>query len=62
VSRTFLVGDNPFVLKASRLLDISSLIKKYFSTNQSICCFSRIKDITLKTDEELIELRKAGYN
>lgn len=62
VSRTFLVGANPFVLNANRLLEIASLIKKYFPTNESIGCFSRITDITLKTDEELIELRKAGYD
>lgn len=62
VSRTFLVGANPFVLKATRLLQIASLIQKYFPTNKSIGCFSRITDIALKTDEELLELSKAGYD
>lgn len=62
VSRTFLIGANPFVLKATRLLEIASLIQKYVPTNKSIGCFSRITDITLKTDEELLELRKAGYD
>ena len=62
VSRTFLVGANPFVLKSSRLLEIASLIQKYFPSNQSIGCFARITDITIKKDEELSTLRKAGYD
>ena len=62
ISRTFLVGANPFVLKAARLLEIASLIQRYFPANKSIGCFSRITDITLKTDEELLALRDAGYN
>lgn len=62
VSRTFLVGANPFVLKASRLLEIAALIKQYLPSNDTIGCFSRITDITLKTDEELVELKKAGYD
>ena len=60
ISRTFLTGANPFVLKASRLIEISDLIRRYFPTNQSIGCFSRITDITLKTDEELLQLKNAG--
>lgn len=62
ISRTFLVGANPFVLKASRLLEIASLIQKYFPANQSIGCFARITDITIKSDEELAALREAGYD
>ena len=62
VNRTFLTGANPFVLKAERLLKIAELIKKYFSNNKTIGCFSRITDIMLKTDLELEQLRKAGYD
>lgn len=62
VSRTFLTGANPFVLKASRLLEIANLIHQHFPNNQTIGCFSRITDITLKTDEELKQLKKAGYD
>ena len=62
VSRTFLVGTNPFVLNASRLLEIAALIHQYFPSNQTIGCFSRITDITLKTDAELLELKKSGYD
>ena len=36
ISRTFLTGANPFVLKASRLIEISDLIQRYFQRiNQS---------------------------
>ena len=49
-------------MKATRLLQIASLIQKYFPTNKNIGCFSRITDIALKTDEELLKLSKAGYD
>lgn len=62
VERTFLTGANPFVLKAERLLKIAELIKKYFPKNKTIGCFSRVTDVTLKTDSELKQLRKAGYD
>ena len=62
VSRTFLTGANPFVLKYDHLITISKLIHKYFPENQTIGCFARITDVTLKSDEELEALRKAGYD
>lgn len=62
VTRTFLTGGNPFVLEFKRLMTISGLIRKYFPENETIGCFSRITDIMLKTDEELKELREAGYD
>lgn len=39
---------------------IAGLIKKYFPENQTIGCFSRITDISLKTDAELKQLAEAG--
>lgn len=62
VTRTFLTGANPFVLQTEKLLAIAKLIKKYFPENKTIGCFSRITDITLKTDEQLKALKKAGYD
>lgn len=62
VHRIFLTGANPFVLKFDRLMTIAALIKKYFPENQTIGCFSRITDISLKTDAELQELGEAGYD
>lgn len=62
IYRTFLTGANPFVLKFERLMTIATMIKKYFPENQTIGCFSRITDISLKTDAELQELRNVGYD
>lgn len=60
--RIFLVGANPFALSAEKLRCIAALAKQYFQKLDSIGCFSRITDITAKTDKELKELRACGYN
>jgi len=62
IQRVFLTGANPFVLKYERLMDISGLIQKYLPSVKTIGCFARITDITLKSDEELTSLHKAGYD
>lgn len=62
ITRTFLTGANPFVLKFDRLMAIVNLIHQYFPENETIGCFSRVTDITLKTDNELKALREAGYD
>ena len=62
VTRTFLTGANPFVLKYDRLMEIAGLIHKYFTELETIGSFARVTDITLKTDEELAALRRAGYD
>ena len=62
IHRVFLTGANPFVLKAEKLLKISALIHKYIPSVNSIGCFARITDCFSKTDEELIQLRQAGFN
>lgn len=62
VQRVFLTGANPFVLKTEKLLAIAALIHKYIPSVGSIGCFSRVTDSVNKTDEELIQLRQAGYN
>ena len=62
LARAFLTGANPFVLKHERLMDIAALIHKYFPGIKTIGCFSRITDVTLKSDEELQELKSTGYD
>ncbi len=62
ISRTFLVGANPFVLKYERLMTIADLIQKYIPSVKTIGCFARITDIALKSDEELASLHRAGYD
>lgn len=59
--RAFLTGANPFVLKFDRLLEIANLIHRYVPAIETIGCFSRITDVTMKSDEELNALREAGY-
>ncbi len=62
IQRVFLTGANPFVLKTEKLLEIASLIHRYFPSVESIGCFARITDPANKTDDELIQLHRAGYN
>ena len=60
--RAFLTGANPFVLQYDRLMQIRKLIQRYVPTIKTIGCFARVTDVTLKTDQELGELKKAGYD
>ena len=60
--RAFLTGANPFVLKFERLIKISELIHKYVPTIKSIGSFARVTDVSLKTDDELEKLSRAGYD
>ena len=53
---------NPFVSKFERLKEIADLIHKYLPECETIGCFSRVTDVTLKTDEELRELHHLGYD
>ncbi len=62
VTRTFLTGANPFVLQYDRLMKIAGLVHRYFPEMETIGCFARVTDISLKTDEELDALHVAGYD
>lgn len=62
IQRAFLTGANPFVLKYERLMAIAGLIRQYVPSIKTIVCFSRITDVTLKSDEELVSLHRAGYD
>ncbi|MDE6905489.1 MAG: radical SAM protein [Lachnospiraceae bacterium] len=62
VTRTFLTGANPFVLKYDRLMEIAGLVHRYFPGMETIGSFARVTDITLKTDAELTALHGAGYD
>ena len=62
VTRTFLTGANPFVLKYDRLMEIAGLVHRYFPGMETIGSFARVTDIALKTDEELDALHGAGYD
>ena len=62
IQRAFLTGANPFVLKYERLMTIADLIRQYLPSIETIGCFARITDVTLKSDEELASLHRAGYD
>ena len=62
IQRAFLTGANPFVLKYDRLMAIADLIRQYVPAIKTIGCFARITDVTLKSDEELVSLHRAGYD
>ena len=62
IQRAFLTGANPFVLKYERLMAIADLIRQYVPSIKTIGCFARITDVTLKSDEELAALHRAGYD
>lgn len=62
IIRVFLVGANPFVLHFHRLEAIAGAVRKYFPECESIGCFSRVTDISRKTDEQLQALRRLGYD
>ncbi len=62
ISRTFLTGANPCVLQYNRLMKIAERIHTQLPEMESIGCFARITDISLKTDGQLANLHKAGYD
>lgn len=62
VDRIYLVGANPFVLKFELLRSIADLIHTYFPECKSIGCFSRVTDVSLKTEEQLSALHELGYD
>ena len=62
VPRVFFTGANPFVLSTEKLKTLAKMVKEYFPKYETIGCFARITDITLKTVEELRGLRALGYD
>ena len=62
VRRVYLTGGNPFVLSFRRLETLANLIRTYFPGCQTIGCFARVTDMANKTDEELVQLARLGYD
>jgi len=60
--RIFLTGANPFALSFEKLTEIAEKIHHYMPAVKSIGCFSRVTDITPKTDEQLCSLHDLGYD
>ena len=62
VDRIFLLNGDPFVLAADKLLHIADLVRQYLPKVETLTCYCSIGDLKGKTFEELVALRKAGYN
>jgi radical SAM superfamily enzyme YgiQ (UPF0313 family) len=60
--RFFLTAANPFGLKFNKLKIIGEKMKTFFPQVKSIGGFARISDIKTKSQKELIELRKIGFD
>lgn len=60
--RVFMTGANPFALGFDKLKEIALKIRQAMPKVNSIGCFSRVTDVTPKTDEQLKELRELGFN
>lgn len=62
ISRLFLLNGDPFVLSADKLLHIAKLVHLYLPKVATLTCYCSIRDLRTKTYDDLVELRKAGYN
>lgn len=60
--RLFLLGENAFCLSTEYLLKIIDLRDKYMSHATEIAMYSRIDDITKKSDKELRLLKSKGLS
>lgn len=60
--RLFLLGENAFCLGTDFLMEIIALRDKYMPQAKAIAMYSRIDDITRKSDEELRLLKSHGLS
>lgn len=62
VRRLFLLNGDSFALPTKKLLKIAEMIHARFPHIETISCYASIRNIGQKSDEDLKELRSAGYN
>lgn len=60
--RIYLLNGDPFVLSTERLLEIADLIHKHLPNVKTITSYASFYNLKDKSVEEMIALRKAGYN
>ena len=61
-SRIYLLNGDPFILSYDKLMHISELIHKYLPKIEVITCYCSIRDIMGKSEEQLSQLHKAGFD
>ncbi len=62
IDRIYLLNGDPFVLPTERLLEIADLIHKYLPAVKTITSYASFYNLKDKSIEDMIALRKAGYN
>lgn len=62
INRLFLLNGDPFVLSAEKLLRVAELVHQYLPHVETMTCYCSIRDLRNKSFEDLVALRKAGYN
>ena len=62
VDKIFLLDSNAMIIKTPELLRIVKKCYETFPNLKQVACYACCEDILRKTDEELLELRKAGLN
>jgi radical SAM superfamily enzyme YgiQ (UPF0313 family) len=62
VDKIFLLDSNAMIIKTPELLRIVKKCYETFPKLKQVACYACSEDILRKTDEELLELRKAGLN
>lgn len=60
--RIYLLNGDPFAMETSTLLEICKMIKSYLPKITTISMYASVKNIMGKTDDDLINLRRAGVN
>jgi radical SAM superfamily enzyme YgiQ (UPF0313 family) len=62
VDKIFLLDSNAMIIKTPELLKIVKECYETFPNLKQVACYACCEDILRKTDEELVELRRAGLN
>ncbi|MBN1626938.1 MAG: B12-binding domain-containing radical SAM protein [Deltaproteobacteria bacterium] len=62
VDKIFLLDSNAMIIKAPELLKIVRKCYETFPRLKQVACYACCEDILRKSDDELLELRKAGLN
>jgi len=62
LERVYLVGADPFVLTADKLEAVIEVVRKYCPQVKIITMYAAVRNIAIKSDEDLVRLRKLGVN